>query len=112
MAWSRSPAKRLRLSRRLKGGRSCFQFSSVSAILTPMLPDSEGAVSRPNRAGQFPQTLWSMVLMAGKSPSDRSQEALASLCQAYWFPLYAYLRRQGKTQHDAQDLTQGFLLHM
>jgi RNA polymerase sigma factor (sigma-70 family) len=37
---------------------------------------------------------------------------LARLCARYWYPLYAYLRRQGKSPHDAQDLTQGFLLHL
>ncbi len=49
---------------------------------------------------------------AARGSSAQSQEALATLCQAYWFPLYAYLRRQGKTPHDAQDLTQAFLLHL
>src|SRR2546427_6292243 len=69
-------------------------------------PDSFAA------GAQFPPTLWSVVLRAGQSSSLQSQEALATLCRAYWFPLYAYLRRQGKSPHDAQDLTQGFLLHL
>jgi RNA polymerase sigma factor (sigma-70 family) len=61
---------------------------------------------------QFPPTLWSLVLRAGGNGSERSQEALATLCGAYWYPLYAFLRRQGKTVQDAEDLTQGFFLHL
>jgi RNA polymerase sigma-70 factor (ECF subfamily) len=53
-----------------------------------------------------------MVLEAAQGPSTRSRDALATLCRAYWFPLYAFLRRQGKSPHDAQDLTQAFLLHL
>src|SRR5947209_7041566 len=77
-----------------------------------MPPVPERPASVPPGAAQFPQTLWSVVLRAGQSPSRQSEEALATLCSAYWFPLYAYLRRQGKTPHDAQDLTQSFLLHL
>lgn len=49
-----------------------------------------------------------MVLAAGRSPSDKSRDALSRLCRAYWYPIYAFLRRQGKSPHDAEDLTQGF----
>jgi RNA polymerase sigma-70 factor (ECF subfamily) len=61
---------------------------------------------------KFPPTLWSMVLKAGREGSVQSREALAELCDAYWYPLYAFLRRQGKSLHDAEDLTQGFFLHL
>src|SRR5437868_8606378 len=73
---------------------------------------SERPVSAAPGAAQFPATLWSVVLQAGHGASDQAQEALATLCQAYWFPLYAFLRRKGKSPHDAQDLTQSFLLHV
>lgn len=63
-------------------------------------------------AAQFPATLWSVVLLAGGSTSEEGRDALGKLCRAYWFPLYAYLQRQGKSPHDAQDLTQAFLLHI
>ena len=76
----------------------------------PAAPEKPVTVS--GSAAQFPQTLWSMVLEAGQGPSSRSRDALATLCRAYWFPLYAFLRRQGKSPHDAQDLTQAFLLHV
>ncbi|MEQ8790009.1 MAG: sigma-70 family RNA polymerase sigma factor [Pirellulaceae bacterium] len=55
--------------------------------------------------GQFATTHWSLVLAAG---AGESQAALAELCQAYWLPLYVYLRRRGHSQHDAEDITQGF----
>jgi RNA polymerase sigma-70 factor (ECF subfamily) len=68
-----------------------------------------------NRAAageHFPQTAWSVVLLAGDNPSTQSAEALATLCQAYWYPLYSFVRRQGYSPHDAEDLTQGFFAHL
>jgi DNA-directed RNA polymerase specialized sigma24 family protein len=56
----------------------------------------------------FPNTRWSVVLAATGSPSPESAAALEIICQAYWYPLYAYARRCGQTPHDAQDLTQEF----
>ncbi|MGB8166052.1 MAG: RNA polymerase sigma factor [Chthoniobacteraceae bacterium] len=56
----------------------------------------------------FQTTRWSVVQRAS-SPDDRTaREALASLCEAYWFPIYAYIRRSGRSPHDAEDGTQGF----
>jgi RNA polymerase sigma-70 factor (ECF subfamily) len=52
------------------------------------------------------------VLTAGRSDSTRAQAALASLCQTYWYPLYAYVRRRGYGPHDAQDLTQEFFARL
>jgi RNA polymerase sigma-70 factor (ECF subfamily) len=59
-------------------------------------------------SGAFVTTHWSMVSAAGQADSARSQAALAGLCQAYWHPLYAYVRRLGYAPADAQDLTQEF----
>jgi RNA polymerase sigma-70 factor (ECF subfamily) len=56
----------------------------------------------------FTSTHWSVVLAAGQSESPAAQRALEKLCCTYWYPLYAYVRRQGHSPHDAQDLTQGF----
>lgn len=64
--------------------------------------------SEPGVAGHFQTTLWTMVVHAGQSDSTRAREALAQLCQTYWYPLYAFVRRQGHPVHDAQDLTQAF----
>ena len=49
------------------------------------------------------------MLAAGGNDSQAAREALASLCETYWYPLYAYLRRRGLDPEDARDLTQGFL---
>jgi RNA polymerase sigma-70 factor (ECF subfamily) len=49
------------------------------------------------------------VLAAGGNDSQAAREALALLCETYWYPLYAYLRRRGLDPEDARDLTQGFL---
>ena len=59
-------------------------------------------------AGCFLTTHWSVVLAAGHSDTPRAQAALEKLCRAYWFPLYAYVRRRGHSVEDAQDLTQAF----
>ena len=63
-------------------------------------------------AQPFAPTRWSVVLAAGRSASPGAQEALATLCQTYWYPLYAYIRRQGHGPHDAQDLTQEFFARL
>ena len=54
----------------------------------------------------FETTRWSLVLAAAGSDSQAAREALSSLCQTYWYPLYAYLRRRGLDPEDARDLTQ------
>lgn len=59
-------------------------------------------------AREFVTTHWSVVLIAGGAASREADTALEHLCHAYWYPLYAYVRRQGHGAHDAQDLTQGF----
>jgi len=56
----------------------------------------------------FATTHWSIVLAAGRRGSPESRRALATLCEAYWYPLYAYVRRRGHAAADAQDLTQAF----
>lgn len=56
----------------------------------------------------FNTTHWSVVLAATRGDDTCAREALARLCQTYWYPLYAYVRRRGHSAHDAQDLTQAF----
>jgi RNA polymerase sigma factor (sigma-70 family) len=56
----------------------------------------------------FLTTRWTMVLSAGRKSSPQSDRALGELCQAYWFPLYAYVRRRGHSKEDAEDLVQEF----
>ena len=62
----------------------------------------------PQGDASFAPTQWSVVLQAGQVGSAQSEAALARLCQAYWFPLYSYVRRIGHSAEDAQDLTQEF----
>jgi RNA polymerase sigma factor (sigma-70 family) len=58
---------------------------------------------------EFPSTQWSKVLNAGHGELPGGPAALENLCRAYWPPLYSFLRRQGHSPHDAEDLVQGFL---
>jgi DNA-directed RNA polymerase specialized sigma24 family protein len=62
----------------------------------------------PFRNAQFTSTHWSVVVEAAQSQSAQSCLALEKLCGAYWYPLYAFVRRQGYSSSDAEDLTQGF----
>lgn len=68
--------------------------------------------SEARAAGQFTTTRWSVVLTAGQNGSPETAEALERLCRAYWYPLYAYVRRRGCGWEDAQDLTQAFFVHL
>lgn len=62
--------------------------------------------------GEFPTTHWSVVLAAARSQNTGARLALEKLCASYWFPLYAFVRRQGQAPHDAQDLTQEFFARL
>lgn len=69
-------------------------------------------VSVPDDPARFRTTRWSAILVAAESQIPGSHAALAELCRLYWYPLYAFARRRGTGSHDAQDLTQGFFLHL
>jgi RNA polymerase sigma factor (sigma-70 family) len=73
-----------------------------------MSPPDQKAASTPTGPQRFHTTHWSVVLAAGRPSSPHARDALASLCQVYWYPLYAYIRRKGHSPTDAQDLTQEF----
>jgi RNA polymerase sigma factor (sigma-70 family) len=60
----------------------------------------------------FATTHWSVVLTAGRNDTTRARAALENLCQTYWYPLYAYVRRRGHSPEDAQDLTQAFFARL
>lgn len=59
-------------------------------------------------ANRLKTTHWSVVIAAGRGPSPDSDRALATLCETYWYPLYAFVRRQGFDSEEAKDLTQSF----
>lgn len=60
----------------------------------------------------FPATHWSVVLAAAHSGSLQAEQALADLCAAYWYPVYAFVRRRGYSAPDAEDLTQEFFARL
>lgn len=69
--------------------------------------------SSPLPADLFEATRWSVVLAAGDSGrGSDSHRALSELCQTYWFPVYAYLRRKGYREQEAEDLAQGFFARL
>ena len=66
------------------------------------------SAASPARPRRFATTRWSLVLQARQSDSAPARAALEELCQAYWLPVYAFMRRQTRDVHEAQDWTQGF----
>src|SRR5689334_14129262 len=70
--------------------------------------ESTAASGAMPRGPEFPSTHWSVVMAAGNAPGPAARQALEKLCRVYWFPLYEFVRRQGRSPEDAQDLTQEF----
>jgi RNA polymerase sigma factor (sigma-70 family) len=86
-------------------------FGTYSALSRHgVLKTTQGAthVDGSFQSKNFPTTLWAIVLRAGRDESGQARAALAQLCQAYWYPLYSFVRRRGYSLHDAEDLTQAF----
>ncbi|HEV2392448.1 MAG TPA: sigma-70 family RNA polymerase sigma factor [Verrucomicrobiae bacterium] len=79
---------------------------------TASLGNSTTSNDRAQASSRFVSTRWSVVLKAGGGNSFQAQAALEKLCQAYWYPLYGYVRRRGYSPEDAQDLTQGFFARL
>jgi RNA polymerase sigma-70 factor (ECF subfamily) len=80
----------------------------VSNFLKTALESHTQPLHRP----VFVTTHWSLVLSAKDKQSPQSTDALEKLCRAYWYPLYAYVRRSGRTKEDAEDLTQAFFARL
>jgi len=70
------------------------------------MPPSTG--TPPHRDAWFATTHWTVIASAKEADSPVARAALEAVCREYWYPLYAYVRRLGRTEHDAQDLVQGF----
>ena len=66
---------------------------------------------QPNAPHSFLTTRWSLVRKAVYGDTA-ARGALSQLCEAYWYPIYAYIRRMGNAPQDAEDLTQGFCAHL
>ncbi len=63
-------------------------------------------------SSRFETTHWSIILAGRDRESPRVRFAMEYLCEAYWYPLYAFVRRQGYREEEARDLTQAFFLRM
>lgn len=76
------------------------------------MPLSDQFLRAGSAARDFASTHWSVVLLAGQEHSPQTAAALEILCQAYWYPLYSFTRRQGYGPHESADLTQDFFSHL
>jgi RNA polymerase sigma factor (sigma-70 family) len=72
------------------------------------MQDSQASSSEQSHHGRFVTTHWSLVLAARNGDPTSARMALEKLCRAYWYPLYAFVRRSGQSPHDAEDSVQGF----
>lgn len=97
---------RLLLAFPLAGARLGWVSTSAPADV----PGTTGF--EPPHRQAFVTTQWSVVLTAARNDTTQARDALAGLCQTYWHPLYAYVRRRGYSPQDAEDLTQGFFAQL
>ena len=65
-----------------------------------------------NPSASFATTHWTLILAAGGERSADAQRAMAVLCEMYWYPVYAFVRRQGTDADESMDLTQGFFARL
>ena len=73
-------------------------------------PDNGDTCVLTSRAAVFATTHWSVVLEAAQPESPGAVEAFARLYRDYWYPLYAYVRRRGRSPQESEDLTQDFFV--
>jgi len=76
------------------------------------VPASESNFAPIEAGSAFTTTHWSVVLATSQGQSIEADRALETLCRAYWYPLYTFVRRRGYAAHDAQDLTQEFFARL
>ncbi len=92
-------------------GASAFCFRAFQK--TSRMPENpDNSVPLPTSVGHFGNTQWSQVLRAADPDAQGFGPALQSLCQTYWYPLYAFVRRSGHSPQDAEDLTQAFFARL
>ena len=77
-----------------------------------MSGDGEASETGNTGNSSFPETNWSLVRRAADKEAPESFHALSKLCESYWYPLYAYVRREGASPEDAADEVQGFFARM
>jgi RNA polymerase sigma factor (sigma-70 family) len=98
--WWRTTVTRFPFSTRNPRGILLNQDNGMS--------DDQTERATPHPPEWFGTTHWSVVLAVGEGDPALARAALERLCQSYWYPLYAFLRRSGKSPHDAEDLVQSF----
>ncbi len=76
----------------------------------PQITPSER--DHPVQSARFQTTRWTVVLASRRSDEPTGRKAIESLCRDYWYPLYAFVRRTGRSPEDAQDLTQAFFARL
>ena len=81
-----------------------------SELETPDPGPPEDSAGGQVARGSFPNTLWTVVCQAQDGTEVSSHEALSKLCEIYWYPLYAFVRRSGCSPEDAEDVTQEVLV--
>jgi DNA-directed RNA polymerase specialized sigma24 family protein len=91
------------MARRETGRRVWYHPGRTERPRMPLDPDPIIG-----RSVEFPSTHWSLVMQAGSASSPEAGAALAELCDAYWYPIYAFIRRKGNYPDKALDLTQSY----
>src|SRR3984893_875840 len=89
----------------LRGNGDCRNVPPDFFVKHDHDPPAEGAVSSHT-------THWTIVMRAVQGKAQGGQSALAELCRLYWYPLYIFARLSGHSPEGAQDLIQGFFLHL
>jgi DNA-directed RNA polymerase specialized sigma24 family protein len=88
--------------------RQVMPFGRPLPIDVDCVPNNMSVSASP----KFDTTSWTLVRAAAVDPTEESRQALATLCQTYWSPVYAFVRRNGYDREQAQDLTQGFFTQL
>ncbi|MBV8227247.1 MAG: hypothetical protein JO232_18875, partial [Verrucomicrobia bacterium] len=98
--------------------RSAVGFLFQAQGLSDRLKEAQARLVKDDQSSpaggvnRFQTTRWSVVLVSAQSQAPGYKQALADLCKLYWYPLYAFVRHRGYSPEDAQDLVQGFFLHL
>jgi hypothetical protein len=85
-----------------------YRASAMAADHTATTHAAGHGPAKPPPRARFAPTRWTVVLTAARSDTTCGRDALAQLCQMYWYPPYAHVGRKGHSPPDAKDLTQAF----
>ncbi len=77
-----------------------------------IVASTSGPSFHENHKEAFATTRWNIIVAAGQGSDKQVEMAMDELCQTYWYPLYAHVRRRGHSKEDAEDLTQAFFARL